>query len=337
MSSSFQHRAVVAGVAVLVTILSACAGAEKPKEEPKPEVRVSALASDPNWIEVDQLASRHGFRRVGSTPEGRIRLQKPGTEVQIDPLSRVSFFAGNLVLMPERPREDLGRVYVAAALDRNFADLVTPTLPTPRAEPVAREPKPIPGRSLSGRHFVLDAGHGGKDSGALGGGLQEKDIVLDITMHVGQLLRQRGAEITYTRTDDRFIPLDERAAISNRARPDAFLSIHVNAAANRAARGVEVFRAMHRGPGARADKISRSATLAVALEKKLALVTPVKDRGVKESPGFRVLKLNDHPAVLLELGFLSNPDERGRLGNDLYRRKLAEAIVLGLETWSARR
>ncbi|MCB9832922.1 MAG: N-acetylmuramoyl-L-alanine amidase [Planctomycetes bacterium] len=336
MSSTLTGRVVRAAALLLVTLFGACAGVEEaPPTEAEVVVR-SPLADDPAWIELDALAGRHGFRRVGTTGEGRIRLSRNDCEVQIDPQSRVSFFAGQLVLMSERPRQDEGGVWVAAALEKDFQALDRPVAKVEtRPEPPVVEKLPT-GR-LAGRHFVIDPGHGGKDEGASSGGVKEKHVVLDVALQLGRLLEERGAKVTYTRRDDRFIELDDRAAISNRARPDAFVSIHVNSAGNRNARGVEVYRAQHRGAGARADKISGSANLARAIEAKLAEVTPVKDRGVKDSPGYRVLKLNDHPAVLLELGFVTNAEERARLGNAAYRRRLAEAILLGLETWSAGR
>ena len=96
--------------------------------------------------------------------------------------------------------------------------------------------------SRSGR-IVIDAGHGGHDSGTLGpGGIQEKDVVLDVALRVGKLLHDRlGAEIVYTRYDDTFIPLETRTAIANKAQADLFLSIHANSSPEPSARGVETY------------------------------------------------------------------------------------------------
>ena len=91
--------------------------------------------------------------------------------------------------------------------------------------------------------IVIDAGHGGHDSGTLGpGGIQEKDVVLDVALRVGKLLHQRlGAEIVYTRDDDTFIPLETRTAIANKSQADLFLSIHGNSSPEPEARGVETY------------------------------------------------------------------------------------------------
>ena len=91
--------------------------------------------------------------------------------------------------------------------------------------------------------IVIDAGHGGHDSGTLGvDGIQEKDVVLDVALRVGKLLHERlGAEIIYTRSDDTFIPLETRTAIANKAQADLFLSIHANSSPDATARGVETY------------------------------------------------------------------------------------------------
>ena len=91
--------------------------------------------------------------------------------------------------------------------------------------------------------IVIDAGHGGHDSGTLGvDGIQEKDVVLDVALRLGKLLHDRlGAEIIYTRSDDTFIPLETRTAIANKAQADLFLSIHANSSSDETARGVETY------------------------------------------------------------------------------------------------
>ena len=91
--------------------------------------------------------------------------------------------------------------------------------------------------------IVIDAGHGGHDSGTLGvDGIEEKDVVLDVALRLGKLLHERlGAEIIYTRSDDTFIPLETRTAIANKAQADLFLSIHANSSEDETARGVETY------------------------------------------------------------------------------------------------
>ena len=91
--------------------------------------------------------------------------------------------------------------------------------------------------------IVIDAGHGGHDSGTLGaGGIEEKDVVLDVALRLGKLLHDRlGAEIVYTRSDDTFIPLETRTAIANKAQADLFICVHANSSQDASARGVETY------------------------------------------------------------------------------------------------
>ncbi|MEZ6196218.1 MAG: N-acetylmuramoyl-L-alanine amidase [Planctomycetota bacterium] len=98
---------------------------------------------------------------------------------------------------------------------------------------------------------------------------------------------------------------------------------------------MEVFRATRRSASHRSDKVGASRDLAASIYAELQRVSPHGDRGVKDSPGFRVLKLNENPAVLLELGFVSNPEEARLLSDPAYRARLAEAIAAGLEAYAS--
>jgi N-acetylmuramoyl-L-alanine amidase len=167
---------------------------------------------------------------------------------------------------------------------------------------------------------VVDAGHGGKDNGAFrryGGA--EKNATLDVATRLAAKLRESQFRVVMTRSSDVFIPLDERAAISNRQKNAIFVAIHFNDAGRRGVRGFETY---YHSPVAR--------TLAYRIQQHLLTLPGAVNRGVKTA-NFRVLRKAEYPAVLVECGFLSNRKE-GAAARSASRRddladKIAEAIV----------
>jgi len=216
--------------------------------------------------------------------------------------------------------------------------------------------------------IVIDAGHGGHDSGTLGaGGIQEKDVVLDVALRLGRLLHDRlGAEIVYTRDDDTFIPLETRTAIANKAQADLFISVHANSSPDESARGVEVYylnftsdpdamrvaarenavstESVHELSDlvkkiALKDKIDESRELAsdvdASLYAGLARGNPgLKDRGVKKAP-FVVLIGANMPSILAEISFVTNPDDAAQLETESYRERVAESLFRGVAKYAA--
>jgi N-acetylmuramoyl-L-alanine amidase len=167
---------------------------------------------------------------------------------------------------------------------------------------------------------VVDAGHGGKDNGAFrrfGGA--EKNATLDVATRLAAKLRESQFHVVMTRSDDTFIPLDERAAISNRQKNAIFVSIHFNDSGRRGIRGFETY---YRSPVAR--------PLAYRIQEHIMTLPGAVNRGVKTA-NFRVLRKAAYPAVLVECGFLSNRKEgaaaRSASGRDDLADKIAEAIV----------
>ena len=169
------------------------------------------------------------------------------------------------------------------------------------------------------RTVVLDPGHGGYDHGAHAvRGVDEKMLTLDVALRVKPLLEERGYHVLMTRTTDVFIPLGERTAISN-AHPDAiFVSIHCNWANRRSATGVESYYFT-----------PRSTPLARNILRDIAGCYGSHSRGVKFAQYF-VLHHNVRPATLLELGFISNPQENARLQDPAVRQVIAEKIAEGI-------
>ena len=214
--------------------------------------------------------------------------------------------------------------------------------------------------------IVIDPGHGGHDSGTLGpGGIQEKDVVLDVALRVGKLLHERlGAQIVYTRDDDTFIPLETRTAIANKAQADLFLSIHGNSSPEPSARGVETYylnftsdpdaldvaarenavstQSVHQLSDlvrkiALKDKIDESREFAADVDAGLysglrAGNPGLKDRGVKKAP-FVVLIGAQMPSILAEISFLTNPEDADELREGAYRQRIAESLVAGVERY----
>ena len=171
---------------------------------------------------------------------------------------------------------------------------------------------------------LIDAGHGGKDPGAIGvNGVLEKSVNLSVASRMASLLRQRGVDARMTRTDDTFIGLDNRADLANRLQCKLFVSIHSNSfPRNRAVRGYDVFVAN--------SASARSVAAAKAIGKRLAdMGVPEHGRQPKHA-AFRVLVRTTCPAVLVEMGFLSNRAEAAKLQTIRYRRRLATAIAAGV-------
>jgi N-acetylmuramoyl-L-alanine amidase len=216
--------------------------------------------------------------------------------------------------------------------------------------------------------IVIDAGHGGHDSGTLGvDGIQEKDVVLEVALRLGKLLHERlGAQIVYTRSDDTFIPLEERTAMANKAQADLFLSIHANSSPDADARGVETYylnftsdataldvaarenaasdQSVHQLGDlvkkiALKDKIAESRELAADVEQSLygglqRGNAGLKDRGVKKAP-FVVLIGAKIPSILAEISFVSNAKDASQMRQPDYLQRIAESLYKGVAKYEA--
>lgn len=166
---------------------------------------------------------------------------------------------------------------------------------------------------------VLDAGHGGIDRGAKAvDGSLEKQYTLDTAKRIERGLQARGYRVIMTRKGDYFVPLPTRAAVSNRQSGAVFVSVHYNWSKRRNASGVETYHFN-----------ARSYPLAANIQNEVSRVTPSPDRGVKRAR-FHVLRNNTRPATLVELGFLSSPQELRLIRSSGYRQKLADAVVRGI-------
>ncbi|MCI5125885.1 MAG: N-acetylmuramoyl-L-alanine amidase, partial [Candidatus Electrothrix sp. AR5] len=219
---------------------------------------------------------------------------------------------------------------------------------------------------LGVRRIVIDPGHGGKDPGAVGFGLKEKDIVLNVAKKIKAILEEKnGFEVLLTRDDDVSLALEERTAIANTKEADLFLSIHVNAHPEETIRGVETFylnlathtEAMRVAALENAtsthnmsemqdilselmqnEKINESSQLAEFVQLNMVdglkkQKFQVKDLGVKQAP-FYVLIGAEMPAILAEISFITNPEEAKLMKNEKYLQTLAEQIVAGVLSYA---
>lgn len=216
--------------------------------------------------------------------------------------------------------------------------------------------------SFKGEVIVIDAGHGGKDPGAVNGNKQEKYVTLTVAKKLGKILANKGFKVYLTRDDDRFITLEQRTKIADRKDAKIFISLHCNAAPNEKLatnmHGIETFF-LQRSKDARSQaiaarenasvlqgadskskqvivdavlngpKIVLSNKLAIDIQNNLLKNIATKNGGVRSAP-FWVLVGASRPSVLVEMGYISHPEEQERLFNDSYQNKLADGIADGI-------
>jgi N-acetylmuramoyl-L-alanine amidase len=241
-----------------------------------------------------------------------------------------------------------------------------------RAQPQAPRQQPRPAESLPAvRTVVIDPGHGGENPGARGAtGVLEKDIVLGVARRLrAELVNARGLSVFLTRDKDVDLDLDNRTAIANNYKADLFVSIHANASRARGAKGSEVYFLSYQASDddsrriaqlegaaeplpeaaassgdlalilwdmAQAEHLEESSALASRIQEELAVVTGSEGRGVKQAP-FRVLVGAAMPAVLVEIAFISNPEEEKLLASEAYQAKIATSLARGIERYTRER
>ena len=193
-----------------------------------------------------------------------------------------------------------------------------PAIIVPAITPTVTTPKPT-GKGV--RKVVIDAGHGGTDYGAIRDNINEKDITLDVAKQVRDMLVKKGYVVQMTRDGDDYVSLQDRVAISENFMPDIFISIHVNSSTGTEASGIETHY-YHQ----------ESILLAQTLHASLASAINTKNRGLFKSK-FYVINHTTVPAILMEIGFISNSAERAELSGTARRKATAKAIVEGVENY----
>lgn len=311
----------------------------------KPRYR---LVRRPGIVELELTGDRLTYGRRPTLPAGGLvqRLELGPRNVR-------------LTLAPDAVAEDY-------TLEKPFR-LVFDVYRGAGREAAAPPPLPVPAsRSESGiQTIVLDPGHGGSNMGAEGrGGALEKDLTLQLARTLrSQLERRLPVRVVLTRNEDAELPLDTRVAMANQQKADLFISLHLNASPGQSAQGAETYflspvasdeRAAEAARSENADgdpltdlqlilwdlaqshHMSESQRLAGIIQEELNRALELRNRGVKQAP-FRVLMGAAMPAVLVELGFLSNPREEERLADPLYRARLAGALVDAVSRYKAMR
>lgn len=276
----------------------------------------------PKWIEANR-------RQAFGSSWTRVELEVDQREISLNGL-RV--FLGEAVVLR-------GRSLYLSQID---ADRLLGPILRPAGIP---EPRRL-------RTIVIDAGHGGKDSGTLNSKLKldEKTFTLDVSRRLAALLGNGDWRVVLTRTDDRFIELGERAVQATAARADLFISIHFNAVAQGAAvNGTETYILTPRHqrstssakPSASDDEQQPgnahdqwNAVLGYQIHRSLLDKLGTADRGLKRAR-FAVLRLATCPAVLVEAGYLSNDDEARKIATERYRADIAEAVANGVKAYAA--
>ena len=317
-------------------------------------------------IEGDSLLSRirvaqpvSGMTRVVLEAKNNATLSAPQVSLERDPYRLVIQVnkAGTtpksaVNLFPNAPEVEKGKLAIV--------------VPPPTKEDLQMRSK------VPKMRIVVDAGHGGWDLGTVGRrGLLEKDLVFEISQRLGKLLESRlGADVIYTRPDDNYIPLDERAVIANTAQADLFISVHANYSDTPSARGIETYYTnLFSAPGSKDlsnpagpkeaamrstprnvpmptltatalhDRTEQSRRLASSVQRSLygtlsAANPGLRDRGIKEA-GFVVLTESAMPGILAEVSFVSSPTDEQRLRSDGYREQIAEALYKGIARYAS--
>ncbi|HSC29370.1 MAG TPA: N-acetylmuramoyl-L-alanine amidase [Vicinamibacterales bacterium] len=288
-----------------------------------------------------------------STSPDVIRAVRPGEDASIvvDLGPRFSSFRAS-----DAPADrGAGRIVI---------DVMAETTPAPPTPEPAVDPPPLLDLTPAGglRTVVIDAGHGGEEEGARGpDGTLEKDVTLGVARRLKGALESRlGMRVILTRDSDQTVGLDERAAVANNNKADLFISLHANASVRPSATGAEVFylsladygdqgeraargeseRLPVFGGGARdievilwemaqARYIEESAVFAQLVETALRARVPMSPRAIQQAP-FRVLVGANMPAVLVEMGFITNPDQERQLASDTFQTSFVQALVDGI-------
>ena len=294
--------------------------------------RVEIQHEGRSYIDLATAGGRLGMKAYWLSGHKTFRLRSQWTNIDIGKGKRVLYLNRIPIYLGFPTLESNSRLYMALA---DYQHVLQPIL-TPQAFPE----KPAL------RRIVIDAGHGGKDVGAKNDAyrLLEKDLTLDVSQRLKSMLERRGYEVVMTRDSDRFIPLDRRPKIANRAKGDLFISIHFNAAARTTAEGYETFALTPqyqasskytepgRGDSRRYngnDQDPWNTLLGYHVQRSLVQTMGGTDRGLKRAR-FLVLKHLDCPGVLLELGFVSNPETAQKVRSATFRQSLAQSLYDGI-------
>ena len=352
------------------------------------------LTTNPTQLVIDLYGNSFGSEPVKTASAKRAEKTPAQGSKQTETVATKSF-TDNAARTPEQPATNSK---IVANDTRVASNVATNPIPNPRnrlpssknskskslrssandAKPDLVRPTSTPQPTRDGQstltrtlglkigRIVIDPGHGGHDTGTIGPtGLMEKDLCLDVALRLGKIIEQRlpGADVIYTRSDDTFVPLEERTSIANQAKADLFISIHANSSRDSDARGIETYYLNLKGSAeamevasrenataqegvhdlenlvkkiAQTEKIDESKEFAQdiqdSLSRRMQKSKTIKNRGVRKAP-FVVLIGADMPSILTEISFLSNPADEKLLKQPEQRQKVAEGLFQGISSY----
>lgn len=267
-----------------------------------------------NRFQGPKLDANSPLRRIRlrqETPQTVAVLVQPAKDVQLGAVSQISQRLVTLQLL--RSRSSATSLSSSVLPKQTISAQVSSTGPEFPTPPISQTPNE---RVV----VVIDPGHGGPDPGAIGvGGLQEKDLVLDIGTKVAGFLQQQGVQAYLTRGDDRDLDLEPRVQMAEQAQASVFVSIHANSISlsRPDVNGLETYY------------FQSGADLANMIHQTILQTTGVLDRGVRTAR-FYVLRKTSMPSVLVEVGFVTGRDDAARLSDSSYRTQMADAIARGI-------
>ena len=289
------------------------------------------------YVRMNTLAAEFGLKPKWVVRSRRAKLASsiPSKFVEIEVDQKDAILNGTMVYLCAPV------VYASGELFVGYIDYNRTLIPM-------LKPTAVGGTLPKAAHIVLDPGHGGNDSGALnvGKGLKEKVLTMDVATRLATLLRKRGLRVTMTRTTDKFVELADRAALANKLKADAFVSIHFNAAANKTVSGLETYIMTPKGESSTNSRGADTKSYAANLQDnwnallgwnmhrniKLGIASS-DDRGLRRAR-FAVLHPLNCPGVLVECGYISNSAEADRLRKATHRQQIADSLDRGIAAYA---
>lgn len=327
------RRMITRGVLLLAAAFLPVAGSDLAAAPSSRAVRMFGV----DYLEARQFGRRFGLNATWLSPQKQIRLKGRWTTIELSVHSVEASLNGTRVFLSEPVVARDGQLYLSRGdVEALFAPILTPTT-VPRA---------------TIRTVVIDAGHGGADPGNQNRRLKlnEKVFTLDVARRLQRQLKADGFRAVLTRSEDRTLSLDERAALARKLDADLFVSIHFNAFRSATISGTEtyVMTPRHRRSTPQAERDSsmaaenfpanrfdrQNALLGYQVHRELVKALGAPDRGLKRFR-YSVLRSVPCPAVLVEAGFLSNDPEARKVASAAYRQRIADAVAAGVRTHAA--
>jgi len=320
------------------TALRAAPPARSSKSAPPPSSGKIQQFQGASYVDVSTWASRFGLKSTWIEQGRRLQLSSDFTQMILEADRRELMINEMRVFLGEPIVASGGGLWIGSIDAQNMLGAIL-------------RPAGIAGKVPALRVICLDPGHGGNDTGTQNKALKldEKRLTLDVAFRTKKLLEAKGYRVVMTRTDDRYVELEDRAAFANLYKSDLFVSIHFNAFPQPGVRGTETYiltRRTQRSTGGskreRSDNVGVpghafdpwNAVIGYAMHRQLINKLGSFDRGLKFAR-FKVLTLLNCPGLLVESGYLSNEAEGRKIASASYRADLATAIFNGIEVYAA--